>query len=63
MWKWRGFFLPVILRIVAALAAFVHTGHILMYAPGASLTSRLAKTRMILAVRFIARVFPEPETL
>ena len=40
-------YIPVILQAAGALAAFAHPSHVLMYAPGDSLSCRLPATRII----------------
>ncbi|ATF47906.1 hypothetical protein CO701_01435 [Citrobacter werkmanii] len=42
--------IPVILQVACALAMFVHPSHIVIYAPGDSLTCRLHATRIILGI-------------
>ncbi|EGJ08636.1 hypothetical protein SSJG_04687 [Escherichia coli D9] len=39
-------FLSVAIQLVAALASFIRTSHIVSYAPGDSLSCRLATTRI-----------------
>ncbi|APR33977.1 hypothetical protein BTW28_13330 [Citrobacter freundii] len=46
-------YIPVILQAACALATFVHPSHIVIYAPGNSLTCRLHATRIILVIALV----------
>ncbi|OPW91429.1 hypothetical protein BZK40_15610 [Citrobacter portucalensis] len=50
-------YIPVILQAACALATFVHLSHIVIYAPGNSLTCRLHATRIILVIALASIIY------
>ncbi|TDB52170.1 hypothetical protein C5468_10530 [Photorhabdus luminescens subsp. mexicana] len=49
--------MPVIFQVASLLAALTHPGHIVIYAPGDSLTCRRAATRNLLGIEELFSIF------